>query len=226
MSNLQITVEPGCSVVLSTNSLSRSLGLSAAVVIIDSLASVNRFTTISENDTEYARPILYLGDIAREFGCSLLLIHHSNSEGKSRGTKAIRAAVDEEWNLEESNPKDPSDPERLLTMQKSRSRMPMKYKLKFDDENFAWDLLEPEDEEGNLTQNGGTRCLIVDYLTKHSGQMFGSIDLASNLSISEATVRKELPGLYREGLIDREPNPNFRKSPGGGEPKHFYTIYL
>lgn len=197
-----------------------------SLVVIDSLSSVNRFTTISENDTEYARPILYLGDIAREFGCSFLLIHHSNSDGNSRGSKAIRAAVDEEWKLEITNPKDPSDPERLLTMQKSRSRMPMKYKLKFDDDSFAWDLLEPEDEEGNLTQNGGTRYLIVDYLTKHSGQMFAAIDFAEKLGISEATIRKELPGLYREGLIDREPNPNFRKIAGGGQPKHFYTIYL
>ena len=222
---MQITVEPGCSVVLSTNSLSRSLGVSAAVVIIDSLASVNRFTTISENDTEYARPILYLGDIAREFGCSFLLIHHSNSEGKSRGTKAIRAAVDEEWNLETVNPKDPSDPERLLTMQKSRSRMPMKYKLKFDDDSFAWDLLEPEDSEGNLTQNSGTRWLIVDYLTKHPGQLCCHASIADALNKPESTIRRELPALYREGLIDREPNPDFCGGRIGGQSKHCYTIY-
>lgn len=197
-----------------------------SVVIIDSLASVNRFTTISENDTEYARPILYLGDIAREFGCSFLLIHHSNSEGKSRGTKAIRAAVDEEWNLEAVNPKDPSDPERLLTMQKSRSRMPMKYKLKFDDDSFAWDLLEPEDSDGNLTQNSGTRWLIVDYLTKHSGQLCCPASIADALNKPESTIRRELPALYREGLIDRELNPNFQVGRSGGQPKHYYTIYL
>lgn len=197
-----------------------------ALVVIDSLASVNRFTTISENDTEYARPILYLGDMAREFGCSFLILHHSNSEGKSRGSKAIRAAVDEEWNLETVNPKDPSDPERLLTMQKSRSRMPMKYKLKFDDDSFAWNLLEPEDEDGNLTQNSGNRWLIVDYLTKHPGQLFCPASVADALNKPESTIRRELPGLYREGLVDRELNPNFRDGRGGGQPKHYYTIHL
>ncbi len=194
-----------------------------ALVVIDSLTSANRFSTVSENDTLYARPILSLRDISMEFGCSFILIHHSNADGNMRGTKAIKAAVDEEWQLKSVNEKDMGDPERVLTIQKSRSRMPMKYRLKFDDDNFAWDLLEPEEEEGKPVQNSSARWLIVNHLNKHPGVRYCAEDLAHELKIPESTLRRELPGLYREGLIDRELNPGYNCNTKG-QPKHLYLL--
>lgn len=66
-----------------------------ALIIIDSLTSVNRYATVNENDSKYAQLILQLRDIAAEFNCSFVIIHHVNGAGEMRGTKAVRAAVDE-----------------------------------------------------------------------------------------------------------------------------------
>lgn len=198
-----------------------------SLVVVDSLTTVSANSTINENEVWFAKPILYMGDVAKEFGCSFLLIHHSNSEGGARGTKAVRNAVDEVWRLEAVDPKNPTNPERILAMEKSRSRMPMRYKLKFDDDNYSWEMLGPntgEEEEGPQ-QNSSARWLIVNHLEKHRGVRFGIIDLAEALRIPDATVRRELPGLFREGLIDRQPNLAYSRGPSGkGKPKHFYLI--
>lgn len=196
-----------------------------ALVIIDSLTSVNRYSTVSENDTSYAQPILQMRDIAAEFNCSFVIIHHSNSAGEVRGTKAVKAAVDEVWRIERANKNDESDPKRILVVEKSRSRITQRYEMEFNDDNFSWDLLVPEDENGKPTQDAGGRWLIVDYLNKHPGVKYCAEDLAKELRIPEASVRRELPSLFREGLIDREPNPKFvNNRSSNGEPKHLYLI--
>ena len=59
------------------------------VAVIDSYTTVNKHSIFSENETEYARPILQLKEIAEETGKTIIIIHHSNSAGQSRGTKAI-----------------------------------------------------------------------------------------------------------------------------------------
>jgi archaellum biogenesis ATPase FlaH len=72
-----------------------SLDLEAAkmprnsLIIIDSITAINRNCYFSENDTEYARPILQIRDIARKDGHTVILIHHSNADGNARGTRAI-----------------------------------------------------------------------------------------------------------------------------------------
>ena len=58
-------------------------------VIIDSLTSTSKYSTFSENDTEYARPLLQMAQIAKEYGCTIMIVHHSNAEDRSRGTRAI-----------------------------------------------------------------------------------------------------------------------------------------
>lgn len=193
-----------------------------ALVIIDSLTSVNRFSTINENDSKYAQPILQLRDIAAEFNCSFLIIHHANGAGEMRGTKAVRAAVDEVWRIEKSS-KDESDPKRTLVIEKSRSRATGRYEIQFDDENFSWDLLEPEEGDGKSTINKNGRWLIVNHLHKHPGVKFWAEDLAQAIGIPEATVRRELPALAREGVIDRELNPKHNYN-SKGIPKYFYLI--
>lgn len=192
-----------------------------ALVIIDSLSSACRFSTISENDTKYACPILQLRDIASEFGCSFIIIHHSNSEGEARGSKAIRAAVDQVWKIDRAT-KDEDDLKRIFTIQKSRSRATKRYELEFNDEEFSWSLLEPEDENGQPLQNRGARWLIVNHLNKNKGVKFSNQDLAQVIGVSELTVRKETSSLAREGAIDKVRNPSW--TPLHKHPKHLYLI--
>lgn len=195
-----------------------------STIVIDSLSNVSINSTVTENETAYARPILALREISTEVGCSIFVIHHSNAGGEARGSKAIKAAVDEVWRLERST-KDESDPKRLLTIQKSRSRATMQYSLKFDDEDFSWDLLEPEDESGNPTQNSSARWLIVNHLNKHPGVRFCNQDLAQIIGCSPETIRKEFLNLAREGVIDRERNSKY-DGHTKNEPKYLYYVTM
>ena len=58
-------------------------------LVIDSMTAASIGSTFTENETEYAKPVLELRNLASDLGVGIVLIHHSNSQGKSRGTKAI-----------------------------------------------------------------------------------------------------------------------------------------
>ena len=195
-----------------------------ALVVIDSLASVNKDNTVEENHVNFAKPLLQMRDIARELGTAFFLIHHSNAGNQVRGTKALRNAADAVWRLENQDPKQPENCKRILTMEKFRARMPSVYELELNDDDFSWELLEKEPEGDAERQNTGARWLVVDCLHKNRGVRYCAQALAHEVNIKETTIRKELPGLYREGLIDREVNPKF--AVGNGQPKHHYLIQL
>ena len=98
------------------------------LIIIDSLDGCNDSNPYEENRREYARPLKRL---ARRNGwdfpaASILVIHHNNRNGDFRGTSAIRAAVDETWNMTRLSETElvkmgplPANT-RLITVEKSR----------------------------------------------------------------------------------------------------------
>ncbi|MEC4851422.1 MAG: DnaB-like helicase N-terminal domain-containing protein, partial [Jaaginema sp. PMC 1079.18] len=65
------------------------------ILMIDSLTSINRNTTKSENDSDYARNIYALRQMCGDMGMAGILIHHSNKLGDSRGSTGIPGAVDQ-----------------------------------------------------------------------------------------------------------------------------------
>ena len=97
------------------------------LVVIDSLDGCNDSNPYEENRREFALPIKRL---ARRNGqdfpaCSIVIIHHNTKEGKFRGTSAIRAAVDETWNMRKAGVEETielglSFNTRLVTVEKSR----------------------------------------------------------------------------------------------------------
>ena len=97
------------------------------LVVIDSLDGCNDSNPYEENRREFALPIKRL---ARRNGqdfpaCSIIIIHHNTKEGKFRGTSAIKAAVDETWNMRRVNLEElmglclPMNT-RMVTVEKSR----------------------------------------------------------------------------------------------------------
>lgn len=97
------------------------------LVVIDSLDGCNDSNPYEENRREYALP---LKKLARrngvDFGaCTIIVIHHNNRNGSFRGTSAIRAAVDETWNMQKLEGKQLAelgltDNTRIVTIEKSR----------------------------------------------------------------------------------------------------------
>ncbi|PNW60053.1 UNVERIFIED_CONTAM: hypothetical protein BEN50_04895 [Euhalothece sp. KZN 001] len=178
-------------------------------VFIDSLTSISRRSWYEENQTEYARPVLMLRDLAQEFGCTIVITHHSNGEGKSRGTKAIFNAVSEVWNLSKlENDKNPASKIRTLTIEKSRARSPEKYQISFDEENSSWKFEGLVNTEGDL-ENLMTKAEeeIFNLLVKNKGIGYSLRELAEVTGYSEGHIRRTTKPLVRRGLINHHKHP-------------------
>ena len=167
------------------------------MIVMDSLTSLNQDSLFSENDTDYARRILELKDLAQELNISIIINHHSNSEGKSRGTKAIFNSVSQVLSLKfPSERSKTSCPNRLLVIEKSRFRKPTEYKLAFqmDEETHQWSWhFEGEDTDENEDKTLIDK--ILKFLKENRNQMFSAEQIAKNCGIALNTARKLLLNL-------------------------------
>jgi replicative DNA helicase len=177
------------------------------VVVIDSLTTVSKGSIVSENETEYAKPILQLKDLAQELGVTILLIHHSNGQGKSRGTKAIHNSVSQVLSL--SKPSEGSDvtcPYRLLVIEKSRFRRPAKYKLEYkvneEDHTWSWEVLGEDSKEPDPI--APVKEQVVEFLSKNRNTPLTNKDISSELGVPYNTIRKTTFQLSTDGIIQRE----------------------
>lgn len=97
------------------------------LIVIDSLDGCNDSNPYEENRREYALPLKRL---ARRNGqdfpaCAIIIIHHNTKSGQFRGTSAIRAAVDETWNMRKLTQQEIAERglypnSRCVTVEKSR----------------------------------------------------------------------------------------------------------
>lgn len=169
-----------------------------SVVVIDSLTAINRHCIFSENDTEYARPILQIAAIASKHNCTVIVIHHSNAEGNSRGTRAIYNSVSEVWGLSLAENGD-----RLLRVQKTRlGRPPGRYKFRFEEDDLSFHYLGMDgdaDSELSATQEERIRL----WLREQQGKRFTTTEMAEYLNMSKHTIRKACYELWAKGLIRR-----------------------
>ncbi|MBD2094111.1 AAA family ATPase [Trichocoleus sp. FACHB-591] len=173
------------------------------LVIIDSLSSINRNCIFSENDTEYARPLLQLRDLANEFGCTFVIIHHSNFMGQARGSRAIHNSVSEVWSLK-SNLETPQ--ERLLRVEKTRlGRPPGKYRFQFDEDSFSFSYMgEGENDDQNSeasTQEHRVRLWLFD--SDHQGIPYTATEIAEFIGLAKHSARRALYELWCKGIIQR-----------------------
>jgi hypothetical protein len=113
------------------------------LVVVDTLH--RNFGPADENSAaDFARFLASLDGFRERFGCAVLVVHHSGhmDPGRSRGSSAIRAALDVEYRLEAT------DGRRTLTSTKSKDDRPP--------EPMAFELREvvltdrPADEDGEL----------------------------------------------------------------------------
>jgi DNA-binding MarR family transcriptional regulator len=172
--------------------------------MIDSVTSINRNTMISENDTEYARFMLKLNDFGDRYGCTFAVIHHSNSEGESRGTKALFNSASEVWGLTVA---DESSGERVLRVQKTRmGRPPGRYKLQFDEETYGFRYVGQEGDDGQ-EETAHTEKRIELWLNEDEryGVAYAVEELAHHLQLNKNTVRKVMREMWNKGLISRCP---------------------
>ncbi|WP_375494400.1 DnaB-like helicase N-terminal domain-containing protein [uncultured Nostoc sp.] len=171
------------------------------LVFIDSLSTANRFSIYRESEMEYARPILEMTGLANQYKVTFVIVHHTNKEGGVRGTTAIRNAVSEVWTLSKDNSQTATAYDRILEINKSRSRSSgKKYRLMFNSEDLSFTFLGEEgDELGGPGQSAKESTL--ELLSSHRNIKFTSEEIAHRLGISKAYARRYLGELSADGLI-------------------------
>ena len=203
-----------------------------ALVVIDSLDGCNDSNPYEENRREFALPIKRL---ARRNGqdfpaCSIIIIHHNTKEGKFRGTSAIRAAVDETWNmrkvsLDELMSLSLPINTRMVTVEKSRDDREghqMVFTLMPDYTYKIGPVPETESTVKFDTPNQHT----LDVLTvmRQDRKAYCLADLVDHDEVGgkhrERAIRYGLERLEQQALVERCPAPQDRK--GKGRPPVYY----
>lgn len=174
------------------------------LVIIDSLTSISVDSLYSENEAEYARPLVRLRHLAKEFGCSFLVIHHSNANGDMRGSRAIRNTVDEVWKFTKTQTE--IETYNCLTIDKTRSRAPASYKFTYDDDAWGWKFKGRVEDNaiapGSEAQSTRIMFQCIDYLKKNLGIPYECVEVANALGLNINSVRRDLKRAVAEGLVN------------------------
>ncbi|MEH2145302.1 AAA family ATPase [Nostoc sp.] len=174
-----------------------------AVVMIDSLTFVNRYSLYDENRTEYSRPVLELNKFAAETGITVVIVHHTNRNGQARGTTAVRNAVSEVIKLEKDTKEGANVQEKILTIEKSRSRrFPASYRLLFNEEDFSFSLLEEVGQESG-SSDMPTKDRIVKFLQENENAniRFEAEEIAHHINTTSGNARRCCLQLARDGII-------------------------
>lgn len=182
------------------------------LVMIDSLSSVSTQSLYSENDQEYARPLMRLRDIAEKNDATFLVIHHSSSQGTARGSTAIYNSVDQVWKLD-SVGDDPRDCKRILTIEKTRSREPGRYQLEYDPNTWGWNIkgmLLDVDGEEQIENYSHRELSIIRFFRDNAGTPFEVQELSEILGFASDSLRRDLGFLSRRGLISKQQKPGSR----------------
>lgn len=172
-------------------------------ILIDSLSAVNQSSLFSENDMEYARPILQLTQLCSEFNVTICLVHHSNAAGQARGTRAIHNSVSEVWGL--SHDEQPN--ERILTVQKTRlGRPPGRYRFLFDEDSHGFSYMGHADDTDGACVTQEEKIRLWLHQDDNRGVPYAPIEISQSCSISQPSTRRALQELWARGVVCRKPS--------------------
>lgn len=180
------------------------MGDPVRLCMVDSVTAINRNTLISENDTEYARFMLQLSDLGDRYGCTFIVIHHSNSDGESRGTKALYNSASEVWGLMVA---DESTGDRILRVQKTRmGRPPGRYKFQFEEDGFSFAYQGREGDESREDDlHAEKRIELWLNEDEHRGIGYEVEEITQYLGLNKNTVRRVIREMWAKGSIMRYP---------------------
>ncbi len=173
-------------------------------VMIDSLSTANKFSIYKENDMEYCRPLLEIAGLATKHGVTFLIVHHTNKDGGVRGSTSIRNAVSEVWNLRGDTSQQALPNDRILEIDKSRSRScKVKYRLFFDDESLNFEYIGQDNEDKT---EAPFKASILEFLKESPNVRFTSEEIVAQIGGSSSYARKILGRMGRDGLVTKIAN--------------------
>lgn len=192
------------------------------LVIIDSFTSTNRATELEEKDTNYGACIYDLRNIANTFGCTFLILHHTNKLGESRGTTAIPDNVSEVWYLRQPRESDnlPTD-QRIWNINKSRSSCSGKFLISYDLDTCT--ITYHGDHHGTPTGHGSLEGQLLNHFQQSPGIPYEVPELAQQFNSSVGHVRRLVKRLWRQGhVIEEVREVQIQSSQGGTTRKKVY----
>ena len=195
-----------------------------AFVIIDSFTSANRAAAEQEKDASYASCLYELRDVANQYGCAIMVLHHENKGGGARGTTAIRNNVSEVWQLRKGKPQDGlTFTQRILEIEKSRSGCSGTFKIELNVEDYSWN------HQGDFGIDESPAGLplsaqLLNYLAAHKGIRFEAAELTHEFTASnKEAIRKQLERLRKKGLIEAENRVKDREGTGAVRHKVYFA---
>jgi replicative DNA helicase len=183
-------------------------GFQPDMVVIDSLSTANRFSVYRESEMEYARPILEMTGLANQFKTTFVIIHHTNKEGGVRGTTAIRNAVSEVWRLKKDTSQFATPNDRILEIDKSRSRSSnKKYRLMFNPEDLTFTFLGEESDQLADPASQTAKEKTLEFFAANRNTPFTNQEIAHRLNVSQNYARRYLGEMAADGLVSVKRRP-------------------
>lgn len=193
-----------------------------AFVMIDSLTSANRAAEDHEKDTQYGSSLYDLRDIANDYGCGIMVLHHENKLGGIRGNTAIKDNVSEVWRLRRPDAKENLTPQhRIIEFEKSRSGLSGSIQVYLNVDDYSWqhqgDLGAPI-QEG---QNEPLTARLLKYLVLNANVRFEPEELVHEFGGNKEVIRKTLERHRKKGLLQTED-----RTKGAGFGATRYKVYF
>lgn len=185
--------------------------------IFDSLSSSNLASGVSENDPAYAAPLNVLtNDIVPSYGTTALILHHNNRQGEFRGTSAIKAAVDEMWEIRRPSANDTTlsaVSTAIIEITKSRMDLWGTWVATYDPDtkvyhSGSWDRYTPPESEDTLEtqpQTMGERVRMW-FESRNDDEFYSFQDLQRTYTFADAaytTIKSAVINLVNRGVLEK-----------------------
>ena len=195
------------------------------LIVIDSLDGCNDSNPYEENRKEYALPLKKLARRnGADFGaCTIIVIHHNNRNGTFRGTSALKAAVDETWNMTKVDSKELaerglSSSSRIIVVEKSRDdreTQAMAFSLMPD---YTYQIGPVPDKDSNLNTPKGQMLGMLKEMRAHR-RAWSIADFVSHEMLGgehkKRAIKYNLEKLEGQKMIERcAPPEGYRKKRG------------
>lgn len=166
------------------------------LIMIDSLTSCLAGMDVDLVRSDAGNCIYELRDIANQYGCSIVILHHLNKTGGIRDSSSFEANVSEVVKL--YRPENAGNPDEFIfEWSKSRSGLSGKHFLIRESATYGWFYKGPVDGD----PEGFMR--VVHMANNYPHERFSPHQMYARLSLtSTAHSRRTLEQARRQGLID------------------------
>lgn len=184
--------------------------------IFDSLSSSNLTSGVSENDPAYAAPLTQLtNEIIPAYNTTAIVLHHNNRNGEFRGTSAIKAAVDEMWEIRRPTAADVNVPQvgaAIIDITKSRMDLWGSWLATYDPDTRVyhsgpWErYVAPEDGDADTQpQTTGDRVRLW-FESRNDDEYYTYRDLHTAYTFVDVplpTIKSAVTSLVNRGVLER-----------------------